>query len=150
MEAHNSSADITIAVSHDKTSARKNFQFPNVNHITIAGRLEADPPLRYTKRGIPVTNFIISTIPEPGAETFDGSQRKPCYVSVVVWSQQAVQCNKYLHKGSSVLIIGELQSMPNCDPESGFLPIQINAQWIQYLDKGSWSGESYVGQEFKE
>jgi len=52
-----------------------------------------------------------------------------------VWSKQAVQCNKFLKKGSSVLILGELQSMPNSEPENGYFPIQLSAQWIQYLEK---------------
>ncbi len=31
------------------------------------------------------------------------------------------------------MIVGELQSMPNANPAKNFLPVQINAQWIQYL-----------------
>ncbi|MBN1541523.1 single-stranded DNA-binding protein [candidate division KSB1 bacterium] len=124
---------------NDGTEKRvnKNMAFPILNQATIAGVLMGDPPLRQTRRGVPVTNFVIKTTPEQSTiASPEGWEREPCYVSVVVWAQQAVNCNRYLKKGSPVLIIGELQSMPNAAPESGFFPVQINAQWIQYLDRG--------------
>lgn len=116
--------------------ADKAFDMPNVNRVVIAGQLVQDPPLRWTSRGVPVTNFVIATDPEAEGRLPEGMNREQCYISIVVWAQQAVQCNKYLKKGNSVLIIGELQSMPNSAPDKGFYPIQINAQWIQYLEKG--------------
>jgi len=123
--------------ANPRQNETKDFDFPDVNHVAIAGTLINDPPLRRTKRGIPVTNFVIATAPEALGETPESTEREKCHVSVVVWSQQAVECNKHLHKGSSVLIMGEIQSMPNFSPDSGYFPVQINAQWIQYLEKGA-------------
>ena len=37
------------------------------------------------------------------------------------------------------MVIGELQSMPNHAPERNYYPVQVNAQWIQYLEKGTVS-----------
>lgn len=111
--------------------------FPDVNRVYVAGHLLQDPPLRKTKRGVPVTNFLISTHPEEEGAVLEGMDRECCQVSVVVWAKQAEQCTKFLRKGSRVLILGELQSMPNSAPDQGFYPIQISAQWIQYLEKGS-------------
>lgn len=124
------------AVEAAPVNRNKSYDFPNVNRIVVAGRLMQDPPLRWTSRGVPVTNFVISTEPEPEQPVLEGLEREHCFISVVVWAQQAVQCNKYLKKGASVMIIGELQSMPNSAPDKGFYPIQVNAQWIQYLEKG--------------
>jgi single-strand DNA-binding protein len=115
----------------------RDYAFPSVNRVAIAGKLIQDPPLRWTTRGVPVTNFVIVTAPESAQNAGEGFERPPCYISVVVWAQQAVQCNKFLRKGSSVLVIGELQSMPNHAPERNYFPVQVNAQWIQYLEKGS-------------
>ncbi len=115
----------------------RDYAFPSVNRVAIAGKLIQDPPLRWTTRGVPVTNFVIITSPEAEAGLPEGLDRPPCYISIVVWAQQAVQCNKFLHKGSSVLVIGELQSMPNHAPERNYFPVQVNAQWIQYLEKGT-------------
>jgi single-strand DNA-binding protein len=114
---------------------KKNIVFPDVNRVAIAGQLLHDPPIRWTKKGVPVTNFLISTFPDQNIDKKEQEEREPCNVSVVVWANQAIQCNKYLRKGQSVLIVGELQSMPNCEPGKDYFPIQVNAQWIQYLDK---------------
>lgn len=124
------------AVEPLQVDPNKSYDFPNVNRVVVAGMLMQDPPLRWTSRGVPVTNFVICTEPEAEAGALEGMEREHCYISVVVWAQQAVQCNKYLKRGNSVLIIGELQSMPNSAPEKVYYPIQINAQWIQYLEKG--------------
>ena len=109
-----------------------NETYPDINRIYISGTLLHDPPLRYTRKGVPVTNFIIVTAPDSESPE-SGSDRKPCYISVVVWSKQAVQCSKNLKKGSPVVILGELQSMPNLNPNDDYYPVQISAQWIQYL-----------------
>jgi len=112
---------------------------PLINRVLVAGTLLHDPPLRRTRRGVPVTNFIVVTKPEDTQTAAVDFEREPVYISIVVWSKQAIQCTKHLRKGSSVIILGELQSMPNAKPEQGFLPVQISAQWIQYLEKGRFS-----------
>jgi single stranded DNA-binding protein len=113
----------------------KQLVFPDVNRVAIVGKLLHDPPIRWTKKGVPVTNFLISTSPDAEINLLEQDNRESCQVSVVVWANQAIQCNKYLRKGQCVLILGELQSMPNYDPGKSHYPIQVNAQWIQYLDK---------------
>lgn len=115
------------------------FNHPDINRVFIAGNLLHDPPLRRTRKGVPVTNFIVVTKPEAEAGASEGFEREPVFVSVVVWAKQAVQCAKHLRKGSAVIILGELQSMPNANPKEGFAPVQISAQWIQYLEKGKFT-----------
>ena len=114
------------------TSQNLGTSYPDINRIYISGTLLHDPPLRHTRKGVPVTNFIIITAPDSDSSDAD-SERKPCYISVVVWSKQAIQCSKNLKKGSPVVILGELQSMPNSNPNEEYFPVQISAQWIQYL-----------------
>ncbi len=128
--------DVLLVSEEEKeVGEEKDFKMPVMNRVVIAGKLIHDPPVRWTKRGVPVTNFIIATKPESSGNELEGMERESCLVSVVVWSKQALQCNKYLKKGSSVLILGELQSMPNSDHKNGFNPVQLSAQWIQYLEK---------------
>ena len=115
------------------------YNHPDINRIFVAGTLIQDPPLRRTRKGVPVTNFIVVTRPEINAKISAEMRREPCFISVVVWAKQAVQCSKHLRKGSAVIVLGELQSMPNAKPEDGFFPIQISAQWIQYLEKGRFT-----------
>ncbi|MBN1481307.1 single-stranded DNA-binding protein [candidate division KSB1 bacterium] len=115
------------------------LSYPDINRVFIAGTLLHDPPLRRTRKGVPVTNFIVVTKPDSSPDAANGFEREPVYISVVVWAKQAVQCSKHLKKGSAVIILGELQSMPNANPDEGFTPVQISAQWIQYLEKGKFS-----------
>ena len=119
----------------EQVAEEKEYNFPDLNQVTIAGMLQHDPPIRWTKKGVPVTNFLLKAVPDSGANLILETDRKECIISVVVWAKQALQCKKYLKKDSAVIITGELQSMPNAKPEEGFYPIQVNAQWIQYLDK---------------
>ncbi len=115
----------------------KVYAFPDMNKCMVSGRLVHNPPLRKTKKGVPVTNFIIETFPEQPQESGEGLERENCQISVVVWAQQALHCHRNLEKGDTILIVGELQSMPNANPAKSFLPVQINAQWIQYLEDKS-------------
>jgi single-strand DNA-binding protein len=128
-------------------SATIQFNHPDINRVFIAGQLLHDPPLRRTRKGIPVTNFIVVTQPDTPETLPEGYARESVYVSIVVWAKQAVQCAKHLKKGSSVVILGELQSMPNARVEENFLPVQISAQWIQYLEKGRFSKISMTGED---
>lgn len=127
------------AKKHNNIDVKALCQHPDINRIYIAGNLLHDPPLRHTRKGVPVTNFIVVTKPEINNSPTEGMERTPCYISIVVWAKQAVQCHKHLKKGSSVIILGELQSMPNYDPDEEYFPVQISAQWIQYLEKGKYS-----------
>ncbi len=113
----------------EHTNEEKSFAFPLINRVYIAGKLTHDPPLRYTKRGVPVTNFVIETVPD-SKET---EERNVCHISVVVWAQQAIEYTRILRKDHPVFITGELQSMPNADPAKGHFPVQINALSIQPL-----------------
>jgi len=115
----------------------KGYKFPMVNQVAVAGVLVHDPPIRKTKRGIAVTNFVIHTIPDKSMKPPEEQEREICYVSIVVWSNQALQCKRFLKKGSIILAIGELQSMPNSDPRKKYCPVQLSAQWIQYLERGT-------------
>jgi single-stranded DNA-binding protein len=114
---------------------RDSMQELNVNRVLIAGRLVKNPPLRRTKKGIPVTNFVIETLPDSRKLQVENFGGRPCFVSVVAWAQQATLCKRLLSRGNSVLICGELQSMPNADIENGFLPVQINVHSLQILSR---------------
>jgi len=72
----------------------------------IVGRLGADPTLKYSDNGEPVTSFSVAT-----------STRKDetAWFGVTVWGASADACNQYLKKGSKVLVEGRL----SFDKETG-------------------------------
>lgn len=77
-----------------------------LNHITINGRLTADPELRYTKSNTPVASFRVAVERDFGEK--DGVKAVD-YINCVAWRASAEFVNKYFFKGSLVLVSGRLQ-----------------------------------------
>jgi single-strand DNA-binding protein len=68
--------------------------------VTIIGRLCADPVLRHTKSGKPVTTIRVA-VNTPDSE--------PTFHSVVVWNRSAEVVCEYLRKGRRVEVVGRTQ-----------------------------------------
>src|SRR4030066_1000798 len=85
------------------------LRMPDINTVVIAGNLTRDPSFRKTTNGTPVANFWIASNRKFKDNT--GQWRENvCYVGVVAWYRLAENCAENLHKGSAVLVEGELQS----------------------------------------
>lgn len=110
-------------------------KLPVLNRVLIVGNLTKDPELRQTTSGIPVANFRIAA----SRRFKDGAgMRKEdvCYVGVVTWQRLAEACGQYLHKGSAVLVEGELQSRSWETPDGNKRSmVEIHAHKVQFLDK---------------
>ena len=76
--------------------------------LIIIGNLGREPELRYTPE--PVTAFSVAT-----SRKF-GDKEETTWFRVNVWGKQAESCNKYLHKGSKVLVEGRLKPDGNGNP----------------------------------
>jgi len=81
----------------------------NLNKVFLIGRLTADPQLRTTPGGTPVSTFSLATnrvwVSKSGERREDTQ-----FHNVVVWGRQAEVANQYLKKGSLVMIEGRLQT----------------------------------------
>src|SRR5512146_1593065 len=75
--------------------------------IIIVGNLGKEPEMRYTPSGQAVTSFSVAS-----SRQYTGSNGQPVketiWFRVSAWGKQAETCNKYLKKGSKVLIEGRL------------------------------------------
>ena len=111
------------------------LKMPDINNILIAGNITSEPTFRKTSNGTPVTNFYIVSNRKFKDNT--GQWRENlCYVGVVAWYKLAEVCFETLHRGSSVLIDGELQSRPwRNDDGSSRNVIEVRARRIQFLDR---------------
>ncbi len=70
--------------------------------------LGADPEMRYTQDGTPVTSFRIATNRHWSSQ--DGTmQEKTVWFSVSAWRRLAETCDQYLTKGQRVLVVGEME-----------------------------------------
>ena len=70
------------------------------------GNLTKDPEVRYTPKGVSVSEFglAVSRRYRQGEELKD----EVCFIDIVVFGKQAEHCGQYLTKGSGVIVDGRL------------------------------------------
>lgn len=108
--------------------------------ITIVGRLGRDPEMKFLGNGTPVTAFSVAT---DYRYTSNGETvKETTWFRVSVFGKAAEACNKYLAKGSAVLVEGRLTP----DKETGSPRIwqdkdgnsktsfEIRANEVKFLD----------------
>jgi single-strand DNA-binding protein len=80
-----------------------------LNKCMIIGNLGADPEMRYTANGTPVTSFRVATSRQYGGS--DGERHEETeWFSVVTWARLAETCSQYLSKGRQVFVEGRMQT----------------------------------------
>ncbi|HOO60762.1 MAG TPA: single-stranded DNA-binding protein [Candidatus Mcinerneyibacteriales bacterium] len=103
----------------------------SVNKVFIAGNITRDPEIRYTGSGKAVTTLTVAVN--------DYFSQEASFFRVVVWERQAENCQKYLSKGSPVLVEGRLQSRNYEVNGEKRNVVEIVAQNVQFLSSGSGS-----------
>ncbi len=101
------------------------------NHIVLVGRLVADPELRQTQSGVPVTSFRIA-VDRPKSR--DG-ERQTDFFGVSIWRQRAERAAEFLTKGRLVLISGRVQIREYTDRDNNKrTAVDVVADDFQMLD----------------
>ena len=77
-----------------------------LNHITIHGRLTADPELKQTQSGVSVCNFTVAV----DRSYKSGEEKQTDFFPVVCWRGLADMVSKYFVKSKEILVSGEMQS----------------------------------------
>ena len=120
-----------------------------LNKVMVIGNLGADPEMRYTPNGAPVTSFPIAT--GRSYTTQDGERRQETeWFTVVAWNQLAENCNQYLSKGRRAYVEGRLHShqWEGNDGQTRFRN-EIIAFTVMFLDRpsgGDTGGEQSLGE----
>ncbi len=102
--------------------------------ITLIGNLGNDPELRSTPSGIPVCNFSLAINRQ--WTNRDGEQaEKTTWFRVTVWQRQAETVARYLHKGSRVLVVGEVEEASTYMNREGVpaATIEVTARLIKFM-----------------
>ena len=76
-----------------------------LNRAILMGRLVANPELRTTPNGIPVTSFRIA-VDRPVSR---GAERQTDFIDIVAWRNSAEFVCKYFQKGSPIVVEGRIQ-----------------------------------------
>ena len=75
----------------------------NLNKVILGGRLTNQPELKQTPQGVSVTTFSI-------AVNRRGKKDEADFINCVAWRQTAEFITKYFGKGSSICIVGQIQT----------------------------------------
>lgn len=78
----------------------------NLNKVILGGRISNDLELKQTTSGISVITFSIA-INRRGSKD---EQQKADFIEIKAWRQTAEFVSRYFRKGSSICIVGELQT----------------------------------------
>jgi single-strand DNA-binding protein len=108
---------------------------PSLNKVTIIGNVGAEPEMRFTPNGKPVTSFRVATnwvYNSPEGERVQETE----WFSVVAWNRLAEQCNQFLAKGKLVYVEGRLRTR-NWEGQDGQTRYrsEVNANRVIFLDR---------------
>ncbi len=90
----------------------------DLNKVMLIGRLGADPDLRNTPQGTPITTFRIA-VSRQWRDSDGNPHEETDWFTVVAWNRLAEICAQYLHRASRVYIEGRLQNHSWDDQQSG-------------------------------
>ncbi len=86
----------------------------NFNKVILGGRMTADPELKTTQSGIAVTRFSIAVNRRFAKQ---GEQAQVDFINCVAWRQQAEFVTRYFRKGSSICVMGSIQTSTTTDAQ---------------------------------
>lgn len=79
------------------------------NRVIIMGNLARDPEIRYTASQKAVASFSVAVNRQWSDQ--NGERREEVtFIPVVVWGKPAETCEKYLRKGSGILVEGRINT----------------------------------------
>lgn len=78
----------------------------NLNKVILGGRLTANPELKTTPSGVSVTTFRIAVDRRFGK----GEEKQTDFIDISAWRTTAEFVCKYFVKGSSICVVGSLQT----------------------------------------
>jgi single-strand DNA-binding protein len=107
----------------------------NFNKVILGGRLTADPELKTTQTGVSVTSFDVAINRKYSGQN---QQQITDFITVVAWRQTAEFVARYFRKGSSICVVGSLQTRTWTD-QSGQkrYATEVVADEVNFVDSKS-------------
>lgn len=78
----------------------------NLNKVILCGRLTANVELKQTPSGLPVCTFALAI----NRKVAKDQEQKTDFIKCVAWRQTAEFISKYFKKGSSLCVVGSIQT----------------------------------------
>lgn len=128
----------------------------NFNKVILGGRLTQDPELKTTSSGVQYVNFSIAV--NRAYSKGDENQQTADFINIIAWRQRAEFVSRYFRKGSSICVVGSIQSRSWTDPQGNKrYATDVVADEVNFVDsKGegpqsasaSFSADSYNAASF--
>jgi len=77
-----------------------------MNKAILMGRLTRDPEMRTTANQIPLASFTLAV--DRRFKNASG-EKQTDFIPIVAWRQQAEFANRFLRKGSRIVVVGSIQ-----------------------------------------
>ena len=107
----------------------------DLNKVIITGNLVQDIELRFTSTGTKIANLRVA-IHRRYKNKAQEIKEETEFITVVVWDVLAETCEKYLKKGSRVLVEGRLQTREYDDKNQQKRTVtEIKADMVEFLDR---------------
>lgn len=103
-----------------------------MNNVALIGNLTRDPEMRYTNGNMAIATFSIA-INRPKKK--DGSDGGADFPRITVFGTQAENCDRFLHKGSKVGIVGKIQTGSYEKDGQRFYTTDIVADRVEFLGR---------------
>ena len=103
----------------------------------VVGNLGHDPELKYLQNGNAVCNFSVA-VNEKWTTKSGVEDEKTTWYRVNVWGKQAENCNRYLAKGSKVLVVGTVSANAYTDRRGdAAASLELRAFNVRFLMEAS-------------
>lgn len=121
------------------------LKLPEINRVTLSGRLTRDPEKRYASDGTPVTSFSLAF--HRRYRTRDGqASEQTGFVTVMCYQRLAEVCAQFLRTGSPVVIEGRLQMREWASTRGEKRQtLELRAESVHFLEKAPAGGASPEG-----
>ncbi len=119
----------------------------NFNKTILGGRLTATPELKTTPNGVTVCSFTVA-VNRNGAK-----EQTADFIDCVAWRTTAEFVSKYFTKGSSICVVGSIQTRSYTDKDGNKRKVtEINVDEVRFVDgKGdNVSGQTETQPTFNE
>jgi len=117
------------------------------NSVQLIGRLGADPEIKTLENGLRMARLRLAT-----SESYKNSsgewKEETQWHTIVAWENMAEKAEKYLHKGSFVLVQGKLINRNYTDAQGVKKYItEVRATTLMPLEKNKNTAEEVVSSE---
>ncbi len=106
----------------------------NFNKVILGGRLTDNVELKQTGTGVAFANFSIA-VNRPYSKNADATQQNVDFINVVAWRQRAEFVSRYFKKGSSICIVGSIQTRSWTDQQGNKrYATEVVADEVSFVD----------------